>query len=365
VLQRLYGHDNRPFLDGLRDLDFAIAPESCSNYPYTALVVSAMLNFDYVRNVIGEQGAMREVLESVAEPRLFRILVERGYRIFTLTSSRSLLHHELSEHNVARRRGWSLSVSPFSRELLAMTPFDVDRVANWIWHDPEHAVSPEVAEIQADLEALATIAQIPEPTFVFMHLMSPHEPFLFHRDGSARAERIHVPKNRDWNTADLASFRENYAEEVAGLNQRLLPSIEALLEASPDPPVILLLGDHGPRPHGYATHWTRVGDFVFGDTDALPMSIVPENGFLDEWMGILHAAHLPGQADRFYADISPVNAVRLILSAYLDLDTPPLPDRSFFPRSPNPSSTPFEFRDITSDLHREPTGRNPDAANPA
>lgn len=44
VLEELYGHDNGPFLDGLRDRGFYVADEAYSNYAVTPLSLAGTLN---------------------------------------------------------------------------------------------------------------------------------------------------------------------------------------------------------------------------------------------------------------------------------------------------------------------------------
>jgi hypothetical protein len=341
VLREGYGHDNGPFLAALRERNFTVASRSYSNYSYTVAVVSAMLNLDYVQNVVDEPITLGRVLDSVEHAGLFRLLEDRGYRILTFPSPQSFLELQLAQYEYDRTAWDEFRLNEFSEELLDMTPFDADRLRNWFLGNPQ------AVEIRENLEKLAEIAELPEPVFVFMHIMTPHEPFLFYSDGEDRPEshRIHRP----WGPEQFEEFRRAYAEEVAGINTHLLPAIDSLLEASPEPPVILLLGDHGPRPWGYGVSFGAVGKYVFGDPGALPAWSIPGMGVVEEWMGILHAAYLPGHEEDFYPSISPVNGMRLILSRYVGLDTPPLEDRSYFMDHLMPTN-PFQFRDVTGEL---------------
>jgi hypothetical protein len=358
ILLETYGHDNRGFLNELEARNFVVASHGNSNYPYTTMTFASMLNFDYVQNVIGKEGTMAEVMNSIANAPLFDVLEQAGYRVLTLTSPRLTFSNLFAEYEFHGTLGDRFGLNAFSRELLSITPFDADRIANLIWNDPDRRVSPEVAEIQANLDSLAEIAQFEEPTFVFLHIFTPHHPFLFERDGSPRARRLSL-RGTGWQPDHLETFRRLYAEEVEGLNRRVLPAIDALLDASPTPPVIVILGDHGPRPQGYGVTWDKVNEYIFchGELEHnLPVWLVPDDSFVDQWIGILHAAHFPGRSDALYETITPVNTIRLILSEYLGLDLPPLPDRSFFPRSTESSPhKPLEFREVTGEVAPEPS----------
>ena len=48
VLKETYGLDNQPFVDSLTELGFYVAPCSMSNYAYTPLSISSILNMNYI-----------------------------------------------------------------------------------------------------------------------------------------------------------------------------------------------------------------------------------------------------------------------------------------------------------------------------
>jgi hypothetical protein len=80
--------------------------------------------------------------------------------------------------------------------------------------------------------------------------------------------------------------------------------IDALLDESEIPPIIILQSDHGQRP-------LHPG-IVIGD---------------DEWHKILNAMYLPGMDyDTLSDNISPVNTFRLIFNHYFDANYPMLED---------------------------------------
>ena len=122
------------------------------------------------------------------------------------------------------------------------------------------------------------------PKFIYAHFWCPHQPYVF----SANGEYI-APVNHQ-NAAD----KQFYLGQYIFISAEMEKVIDALLEKSETPPIIILQSDHGQRPH-------HPGIVIGGD----------------EWHKILNAMYLPGMdIDMLYDDISPVNTFRLIFNHY-------------------------------------------------
>jgi hypothetical protein len=168
----------------------------------------------------------------------------------------------------------------------------------------------------AHLYALGKLSEIPQlegPTFTFLHLVLPHLPYVFERDGTVRRDLapnlgFYGDFKRRMGT-DLGD-KSLYVDQLVYLNSRLIEVIDAILAASPHPPIIVVQGDHG-------TSSTK------SDEGAGPLP--------RERLAILNAYFVPDQVRALlYPDITPVNSFRLILSTLFDADYPALPDRSFY-----------------------------------
>jgi phosphoglycerol transferase MdoB-like AlkP superfamily enzyme len=126
------------------------------------------------------------------------------------------------------------------------------------------------------------IAKMPQPTFSYAHLVSPHPPFVFDPNGNPTHpadfwnEQLLYP-------ADL--YKKGYVNQVQFLNKKLLQAVDTILEKSDVPPIIILQGDHGP--------WLQ-----------------PK----DKRMWILAALYFPDHNDKLYPTISPVNFFRFVFS---------------------------------------------------
>ena len=88
-------------------------------------------------------------------------------------------------------------------------------------------------------------------------------------------------------------------------------AIDAILEKSKTPPVIIIQGDHGP---GSGLDWKS-----------------PERSCLWERTSIFNAYYLPdGGSSLLYPSITPVNSLRVVLNTYFKAGLPLLPDHTYF-----------------------------------
>src|SRR3990172_7545512 len=111
------------------------------------------------------------------------------------------------------------------------------------------------------------------PKFVHAHLALPHDPFVFHTDGSFVTEQ--EAANRSW--------AQNYVDQVGYANMETLAFIDGLLALPPEEqPILVIQADEDPWPQRY-----RQNERQFDWTSATPAE-------LREKFGILSTFYLPG-----------------------------------------------------------------------
>jgi hypothetical protein len=148
------------------------------------------------------------------------------------------------------------------------------------------------------LDSIPELVKMPGPKFVFIHLISPHPPFVFGPDGEPTDPALFHNEN-DKITPEM--YKQGYTNQVSFLNTRMEQALSTLIKGSRIPPVIILQGDHGP--------WMQ-----------------PEN----KRFWILNAYYLPGHNSELYPSISPVNSFRLVLNDYLGAKNELLEDKYYF-----------------------------------
>ena len=314
VLDRLYHIDNEPFLAQLRARGFHVVEKARSNYQQTALSVASTFNVTYlddVVNAVGRDTTDRLPLEYMAQQgSVVRTFLDAGYRYIALSSFQKG-DEPLADEVVSPRYALNDS-SP-------ITSLSVLRLVSPLqrWQHRLHALN--VLHAFAELER--TTAK-PGPKFVFGHILMPHPPFVLTAEGRfvsppgayALGDGSHYPYSRD-------AYVHGYRGQVGFVNQRLLRTVDAVLERSLRPTVVMIQGDHGP---GGWTNWST-----------------PDSSDHQERSGILAAYLFPG-ANALWPTATPVNAWRLLMNEVLGTALGRVEDRSYYARW----ARPYDFVEV-------------------
>jgi hypothetical protein len=314
-LQELYGFDNGPFLDELRDRGFQVADGATANYLKTAHSLASSLNMDELdaEALTAEASApddwtplFRRLQSSHA---VERFLHERGYRYLHLGLRRgatyaneaadvTLLLGDTTEFSAV------LSDTTILVALQAILPRELATGTE--------SVYPTQTLFQ--LSELERIAEAPGLNFVFAHILLPHPPYAFNADGS----RV---------TAEQRASRaeeEQYLEQLRYANVRILALLDRLHAGPPETrPIVVLAADEGPFPPRYAAD-----ELSFDWLQATPDELLRK-------FSILTAISVPGvdaaglAAAGFSDTLTPVNLFRVVFNAAFDAGLPILPQRNW------------------------------------
>ena len=317
VLADIYGLDNGAFYDFLRETGFIIAEDSHANYPQTILSLTSSLNFAYLEDLLSanpNQYSRAPLMPLLNEPRLVRFLRGQGYRIVALETGYEST--DLREADIFVPS--PLKLSPLENQLLSTS---MARLALFELQTEIHR-----REIIERFHAAADLASLDGPKFVFIHLVVPHPPFVFDREGGPVLPDDLTIADGSHYSRPGAIYAARYKEQLLYVNTLAEELLRNILGRSATPPVILLQADHGP---GAYLDWESL-----------------ENTCLRERLSILNAYYLPGAAVEIPPAITPVNSFRLVLDAYFDTRLGLLPDRSYFATWPRP----FDDDDVTDRL---------------
>jgi hypothetical protein len=172
------------------------------------------------------------------------------------------------------------------------------------WVDPDAILGQTFRDrFHMVFNSLEDIARDPAPTFAYIHLISPHPPFVFGPDGSSTYPADFWNAQRKY-PANL--YVKGYKNQLTYLNRQMEIGIDTILQNSSTPPIIILQGDHGP--------WLQPQTKLFR---------------------IFNAYYLPGHSDKLYPGISPVNSFRLVFDEYFGGQYPLLDDISYYSPVPN------------------------------
>jgi hypothetical protein len=312
LLKQAYGYDNSEFLNGLRERGFYVAECSQSNYVRTEVSLGSSLNMMYLQNLDPafspesiKRGRLWDALKHSAARYNFENM---GYK--TVGFATGFPWNELEDADYFYTPG-SISMGMTEFEILFLRT-TLARYANDL-----HLIDPDQIEGQNYRDRtmnvfnkIDTIARNPDPTFAYIHIISPHPPFVYDPDGQPTNPADFWNKNHLY-PANL--FAKGYQNQLTFINNRMLEAVDKILADSKTAPIIVIQGDHGP--------WLQSND---------------------KRMRILNAYYLPGHNDKLYPAITPVNTFRLIFDTYFGGKYGMLPDVSYF--SPVPKL--YQFSEI-------------------
>jgi len=311
TLEEAYDFDNSDFLEYLSNEGFYVANQSASNYPYTYTSLLSSLNMDFLQEYDFETSWS---IMSHADYKVWRYLKTIDYKFIHVGS-----WWEVTRENPYADMNINYYAMPeFSWFLFQSTwAYPISLTLN---------IVDEFSEMQYrrtlyEYNKMAEIPGIAEPTFLFAHMLTPHTPYVFDREGNYQTP----------DEANRKSETANYVDQLIATNSMLMVLIDELLSSSEVPPIIILQADEGPLPGGYE-EWLNT-DFSKA-TEAQ----------IRQKMRIFNAYYLPNvDSDILYPSITPVNSFRTIFNLYFGTDFSMLPDNSYA----SYQDTPFEFFDVT------------------
>jgi hypothetical protein len=304
VLADRFDYDDGPFLDALADRGFEVARASHSNYLFTQLTLTSMFQMALLDDVpelepvIAGTAGTAAARQALNQNPTFAFLRSHGFT--TVAFSTPYEYVTLRQADIfidgpqLTEFEWQLVASTF-------TPDVIERVAPTFFPDAQRA---RINGAFANTVAVARDTKL-GPRFVFAHVLAPHTPLVFGPHG----EPLDVPvlRRTEDTPAGLglseAEFIKRSAGQTAYVDDRAIEAIDAILAASRQPPVIIVMSDHGPR--------SRPID---------PATATKE--VLRERFGTLFAAYTPGRPGIFPQDTTPAEVIVNLLNAYFGADFP-------------------------------------------
>ena len=288
TLKNFYNYDNSKFYESLIDEGFYIANNSTSNYSNTLLSLSSSLNMSYL-NMSDNYQYERQMSKRITDNKVAKLLIDKGYKYVTFESGYSVNNGSyIADLNVS-----CSSISEFDYLLIHssfLSPFSQFTFVR--------------DRILCQFDTLKKVASN-ESEFIFAHIISPHPPFVFDRNGDSV---MMSTGSGSW------SDQDGYVKQLQFINLKILEVIDQIkLNHNKDDFIMIIQSDHGPASLG--------NDEMSNPSDDL----------IKERMGILNAYYVPNDVEsRLYKDITPVNTFRVLLSELFNIDLPVLDDKNYF-----------------------------------
>ncbi len=307
VLEKYYGFNNSKFINFLRNRGFYVAPKSHSNFAWTFLSLSSSLNFEYINYIKDEIGPdsndLRIPYEMIKNNKVANILKSKGYLFIHFNSTWGATQsNRYADIEIGYEK--SIFTNEFIRILSQTTLLNVF----------DSLIVEDLAETHLNtFEKLNKIPEINKPKFTFVHLIMPHHPYIFDREGNIRKHATKL----DQFQLEMWQKKDEYIDQLIFVNNKIEGAIDKIIAGSVNPPIIIVQSDHGSTIPG-----------------------INHKELMICRMRNFNAYYLPGGGDRLlYPSITPVNTFRLIFNYYFGMNLPLLEDKIYF----SGYSKPYKF----------------------
>jgi hypothetical protein len=229
-LEKYWNFSNQAYIDSLQKLGFYHIKNAQSNYHRTLKSMSAILNMNYTKvgNIEQNRKAQKTAYLEIKNNEVCQKLAEKGYNF-----------HNISPFHIANTEATiyyadNFMLTNLTKFLLHKTIFKIP-VANLLKYFEN--TEPQKYKIDKPIATLENIHRTPhkQPNFVYLHILCPHFPYLFDKNGGQLAKNIQ--KN-----PQLA-----YLEQLQYVNKIIIKLLKNLQKNATKPYIVVLTGDHGSR----------------------------------------------------------------------------------------------------------------------
>jgi len=330
ALKQDLGYDNSPFINQLTGMGFYVASCGHPDYTFTYASISALLNMRYIPEAYAnddwsdfsdngfwsnllKNDEVREQLKSVGYKT---VAFQEEYPLVEFDNSDVLIGTDHPSINSAYLYPFEV-IYQQSTAAIILTALDpsgkVEGFIQRLITGPAKStgtvdlsglkgpnkdfVATHIISTNFILDHITDVPAIAGPKFTYVHLFIPHAPFVYGPDGQIETDPGYYGGDRAGATTEAYQLK-GYVNQVQYIDKRIVPILQTVISKSKNPPIIILMGDHGLENSNRRTD--------------LLAYYLPENG-----------------SAKLYPNISPVNSFRLIFDEYFGANYPLLPDKTY------------------------------------
>jgi len=327
-----YQFDNSTFFNFLEKKGFYLAENATTNYPKTFLSLGSTLHMDYLDYLSlqtngGSSSDQTLVTPVIRDGKVIKFLKEKGYTIvnigpktWTPTSTNPSADRNFIMPNSTYPYADIFTTGFLNTTVVAPLLQSLTKNPNDVSVDPDNNEHRNNALYQFGV--IDEAIKITGPKFVLVHILLPHDPFVFDKNCLPISEEIVKQHGHVY----------NYLEQLQCTNKKITGIVSTILEKSKTPPVIILQSDEGPFPMKSMVDekqsWSKADDTA-----------------LKEKFPILNAYYFPtASTSALYDSITPVNSFRVLFNTYFGTDYKLLPDKNYVFQD---DKNYYKFTDVT------------------
>ncbi len=243
TLKELFQFDNSEFENDLKKRGFHVINNSISNYNFSPFAIASMLKMDYLEKLVGSNTSSNDMnicYSTIKENRTFDFFKHSGYKIYNYSIFDLPGQPTVAKSSLLHGKTKPITSQTFTYRILKQLGYHLAKDLRL-----KFAIEGIIyKELKAN-EKIYTLTQKTAreksqgPKFVYTHLLMPHYPYYFDSKGNA------TPINKLTESYNLNE--KAYTEYLLYTNKKLLTLIDHIKASSSEPPIIILIGDHGFR----------------------------------------------------------------------------------------------------------------------
>ena len=297
-LNELLKFDNSAFENELRKREFHIVDDSRSNYNYTIFSSASILNMDYLPGIykINQNIHDRRIcFDVIKNNKTMRFFKQAGYEIYNYSIFDFPGQPTMAKPSILPVKTRPIIAQAFlfrlQRDLWYHLITDLKLAStekNSIYNDKKNI------ENFLELTKKAAAKKKGKPKFIYTHLLMPHNPYYYDKDGKELKYEL-LRKIYD-------STETRYISYLQYCNKVFLQLIDDIKSNSPEPPIIILMSDHGFKGYNNYDH-------------------------VETYFSNFNSIYLPDSNYKsFYKGISNVNQFRVLFNSQFNQQLPLLKD---------------------------------------
>ena len=279
ILSEIYHYKKNSLTEFIKERNFFIASGSRTNYISTLPSLSSSLNYSYLDSIDRGADGQKNI---IYKNRVSGYLKNKGYEIVHVKSGFAVSRENYDADTTIRLE----NMSEFERTLLQYSILRLDDLLGYARY----------LTLKEQLTAMYAVFNVKGPKYVFLHIVSPHPPYVCDENGKFRSSKRVI--NVWWEP------KEDYASQLKYINKEMIRFISEILKRSKVKPIIILQSDHGP--------------------------FIQSNSLQDIYNTrsmILNSYYIPySWKSKLYSTITPVNSFRLLFNGLFDDSIPIIKD---------------------------------------
>ena len=320
ILKNYYNFDNSQFTNFLKKNKFHIIPKSTSNYGYTHLSMPSFFNMNYIQslsNPFPTNYPLKILNRLMKTSKVIKFIQNKGYTFINFNSGAGVSN---------KKNNADIHYPRDSYEFLSLC------IRRSIFSSMTDSLGVKKAERKRKLQTFQQLSTIPslklkKPKFVLSHMILPHPPYLFGENGEI------VPEAKLQFDGSAWLQKKLFINQTIFLNTKMERLIRDIITKSENPPVILIVGDHGP--------------FSMIIRDLKDKKTTHSNDAYFEKFGNLNAVLIPNNTYEKYKNVhSLVNTFRQLFNELFDAEFPLLEDKIYY----SPPKDSHNFTDVSQSI---------------